>query len=169
MKALELKLSYKAERDYLPGAFYCYACGLSVSFDSIVWSNIWPGNKYACISCYARDLSVSIAWFNYLIEYLTWKKSACISCPSNAEQYLCVCPRWSNIVNAKHGHFSCSQTQLTAIWPISCDRRAPQTCKLWRQRLLKRKYIFAYARLKIWVCLSIYLWQLTEFWISLSV
>ena len=140
MKALELKLSYKAERDYLPATFDCYACGLSVSFDSIVWLTIWPG-----------------------------KKSACISCPSNAEQYLCVCPRWSNIVNAKHGHFSCSQTQLTAIWPISCDRRAPQTCKLWRQRLLKRKYIFAYARLKIWVRLSFHLWQLTEFWISLSV
>ena len=36
-----------------------------------------------------------------------------------AKQYLCVCAGWSNILNAKHGHFSCRQTQLAAIWPIS--------------------------------------------------
>ena len=58
MKALELKLPYKAERDYLPATFYCYACGLSVSFDSIVWLTIWPGKNPLVYPARARQSSI---------------------------------------------------------------------------------------------------------------
>ena len=97
------------------------------NFNSNLWVICWPGYFQNWIKCQNIIFSRMLKIFhgrNTLVYIQD------ISCP-NAGQYLCVCAGRSNIVNAKAGHFSCRESQLTSIWPISaCHDRTPEKCNL---------------------------------------
>ena len=79
-----------------------------------------------------------------------------------AKQYLCVCAGWSNILNAKHGHFSCRQTQLAAIWPISdCHDRTPEKCKYTNTQRQIQRHKYKYTNTNTQIQLVV-IWPISD-------
>ena len=79
-----------------------------------------------------------------------------------AKQYLCVCAGWSNILNAKHGHFSCRQTQLAAIWPISdCHDRTPEKCKYTNTQRQIQRHKYKYTNTNTQIQLAV-IWPISD-------